>query len=109
MSNKITFDEWLANFWKGISQALSWIGQAFNPKYKTPFWRVIWVVITVCIVMVTCMLTYSFHREFLSDKYVRNGWNYGFNLGTRFRYVDHGSGKSLILDKNSICYRFPWA
>lgn len=41
MNQKITFKEWLANFFKGIWQALCWVGRAFNPKYKTTFWRVV--------------------------------------------------------------------
>jgi len=62
MSQKITFKEWLANFFKGIWQALCWVGRAFNPKNKTPFWRVVWAVITICVVTVTGMLAHSYYK-----------------------------------------------
>lgn len=55
MSNRITFKEWIGNFFKGVWQALCWVGRVFNPKYKTRFWRVIWAVITLCVVIVTCI------------------------------------------------------
>lgn len=58
---KITFKEWLTNFFKGIWQALCWVGRAFNPKNKTPFWRVVWAVITICVVTVTGMLVHSYY------------------------------------------------
>lgn len=61
MTKKITFKEWLTNFFKGIWQALCWVGRAFNPKNKTPFWRVVWAVITVCVVTVTGMLVHSYY------------------------------------------------
>lgn len=59
---KITFKEWLSNFFKGIWQALCWIGRAFSPKNKTPFWRVVWAIITVCVVTVTGMLVHSYYE-----------------------------------------------
>lgn len=62
MSEKITFKNWLANLWKGIWQALCWVGRAFNPNNKTPFWRVVWAVITICIVTVTGMLVHSYYK-----------------------------------------------
>jgi len=62
MTTKITFKEWVATFFKGIWQALCWVGRAFNPKNKTPFWRVVWAVITVCIVTVTGMLAHSYYK-----------------------------------------------
>lgn len=61
MSNKITFKEWLTNFFRGIWQALCWVGRAFSPKNKTPFWRVVWSVITVCVVTLTGILIYTWY------------------------------------------------
>lgn len=61
MSNKITFKEWAMNFFKGVWQALCWIGRAFNPKNKTPFWRVVWSVITLCVVIITGILVYTWY------------------------------------------------
>lgn len=56
MSNKITFKECLADFFKGIWQALCRVGYAFNPKDKIPFWRAVWTIITICVVKVTGIL-----------------------------------------------------
>ena len=66
MKHEITFKQWASNFFNGIWQALCWVGRAFNPKYKTPFWRIIWATITVCVVVVTvfvCHRIYVFNRE----------------------------------------------
>ena len=66
MSNKITFKNWLANLGKGLWQAICWVGRCLNPKYKTPFWRIIWSVLTICIVVATCIIThvcYQMERE----------------------------------------------
>ena len=66
MSNKITFKNWLANLGKGLWQAICWVGRCLNPKYKTPFWRIIWSVLTICIVVATCIIThvwYPMERE----------------------------------------------
>lgn len=66
MSNKITFKSWLANLGKGLWQAICWVGRCLNPKYKTPFWRVIWSVLTICVIVCTCILTrvwYQAERE----------------------------------------------
>lgn len=69
MNQKITFKKWLANFFKGIWQALCWIGRAFNPKHKTTFWRVVWAAITICIVTVTCILAHSYYIYNLRHDY----------------------------------------
>lgn len=63
MSQKVTFKDWLVTFFKGIWQALCWVGRVFNPKNKTTFWRVVWAVITICIVIVTGMLVHSYYRH----------------------------------------------
>lgn len=65
-SNKITFKNWLANIGKGLWQAICWVGRCLNPKYKTPFWRVIWSVLTICVIVCTCIITrvwYQAERE----------------------------------------------
>lgn len=61
MNHKISFKEWLGKIFKGVWQALCWIGRAFNPKYKTVFWRVIWGIITVCVVIFTGILVYQYN------------------------------------------------
>lgn len=63
MNQKITLREWLVNFFRGIWQALCWIGRAFNPKNKTIFWRVIWAVITCCILFFTCIVGWAWYQE----------------------------------------------
>ena len=62
MSNKITFKNWLANLGKGLRQAICWVGRCLNPKYKTPFWRIIWSVLTICIVVATCIITHVWYQ-----------------------------------------------
>lgn len=62
MNEKITFKQWLANLWKGVRQALCWIGRAFNPKYKSIFGRVCWGVITLCIIAVTAIFIRAWYR-----------------------------------------------
>lgn len=57
------FKECLVGFFRRIWQALCWIGRVFNPKYKTPFWRVIWALIACCILFFTCIVGYSWYRE----------------------------------------------
>lgn len=69
MNEKITFKEWLVNFFKGVWQALCWIGRAFNPKYKSIFGRVCWAAITLCIVAVTCMIGKAWYYEFYERPY----------------------------------------
>lgn len=69
MRKKITFKEWLANFSKGVWQALCWVGRAFNPKYKSIFGRICWGAITVCIVAVTFMIGKAWYHEFYERPY----------------------------------------
>lgn len=69
MSNKIAFKSWLANLGKGLWQAICWVGRCLSPKYKTPFWRVIWSVLTICVIVCTCIITrvwYQAEREQLN-------------------------------------------
>lgn len=55
MSDKITFKNRLANIGKGLWQAICWVGRCLNPKYKTTFRRVIWCVLTICVIVCTCI------------------------------------------------------
>lgn len=63
MKRKMTFKEWLANFFEGSWQVLCWIGRIFSPKNKTVFWRVIWAVITCCILFATCVIGWTWYQE----------------------------------------------
>lgn len=69
MREKITFKEWLVNFFKGVWQVLCWVGRAFNPKYKSIFGRICWGAITICIVAVTCMIGKAWYHEFYERPY----------------------------------------
>lgn len=71
MREKITFKEWLTNFFKGVWQVLCWIGQAFNPKYKSIFGRICGGAITLCVVAVTCMIGKAWYHEFYEKSYHR--------------------------------------
>lgn len=74
MGEKITFKQWLANLWKGLWQALCWVGRAFNPKYKSIFGRFCWGAITLCIIAFTFMMGTAWYDEFYKSPY---------------RYADH--------------------
>lgn len=93
MKKKISLNMWLSVFFGGIWQ---FICNIFSWKNKTPFWRVIWAVITVCIVINTCILSYLFYKaEFKSDD-----WEYDEDLALSedFNFRDNGlnSGDSYI-------------
>lgn len=69
MEQKITLKSWLSNFFGGIRQVLCRVGRAFDPRDKTPFWRVVWAVITVCVAVVTAIVAYEFYRYHTRDVY----------------------------------------
>lgn len=87
---KITFKEWLTNFFKGIWQASCWVGRAFNPKNKTPFWRVIWAVITVCVVAVTAMLAAAWYDEFVRHSYRYSSEYYDGHISPKYKFHNNG-------------------
>lgn len=99
MKKKISLRMWLSVFFGGISQFTCNI---FSWKNKTPFWRVIWATITVCIVAFT---SYAFYDEFVR----RNGYRYSWedrcdsNLSPYFKYRNngHNEGKSYIHDSRT--------
>ncbi len=99
MKRNITFKTWIYVFFGGIRQL---IRNIFSWKNKTPFWRVIWATITVCIVAFTAMLGYAFYDEFCRDKIRRNHYAeyYDSNLSTNYKFRNNGrdEGKSFIYD-----------
>ncbi len=98
MKRNITFKTWICVFFGGIWQ---FIRNIFSWKNKTPFWRVIWATITVCIVAFTAMIGYAFYDEFYVRKY-RYAENYGRTyLGDDFYFYNKGKGKSYITDKKT--------
>lgn len=98
MKRKISFRMWLSVFFGGIWQ---FIRNIFSWKNKTPFWRVIWATITVCVVAFTCMLGYAFYDEFYR-RHNNENWmsRYDSRLsqGFKFRNLGHNEGKSYIYD-----------
>lgn len=95
MEKKITFRTWIAVFFGGIRQ---FICNIFSWKNKTPFWRVVWSIITVCVVAFTAMMGYAFYEEF----YVR-AKRYAYydecsNVSDHYYFWDKGrnKGKSYI-------------
>lgn len=60
MKKDISFKMWLSVFFGGIWQ---FIRNIFSWKNKTPFWRVIWITNTVCMIAVISMFVIAFHKE----------------------------------------------
>ena len=102
MKKKISFRMWLSVFFGGIWQ---FICNIFSWKNKTPFWRVIWATITICILAFTCMLGYAFYDEFIRKSGYRYSWEerYDSNLSPYFKYRNNGNneGKSYIYDSRT--------
>ncbi len=105
MEKKISFREWIAIVFGGVWQ---FVKNIFSWKSKTPFWRVIWAIITICIVCVTGMIAYIFVRDIVShsswnydvryDPYVSKAYkfrNNGYENGTSFIYNVHTKKKIL--------------
>lgn len=96
MSNKITFKEWFANLWRGIWQALCWIGRAFNPKYKTAFGRVIGSVITICVLTGTAIMVYEYYSYKIRD------YDYGYSeiqaISHNYKFEKRGNKPGSIIN-----------
>lgn len=111
MNKKITFKEWASSFFQGIWQALCWVGRAFNPMNKTPFWRVIWAAITICIIAFTGMLGYAFYDEFYARR-ERARW-YDQPISEKIYFHNGGKGKGFVYrydhgDKTKIIKGIDW-
>lgn len=102
MKKKISLKMWLSVFLGGIWQ---FIRNIFSWKNKTPFWRVIWATITVCILAFTSMLGYAFYDEFVRRSGYRYSWEdrYDSNISPKFKYRNngHNEGKSYIYDSRT--------
>lgn len=61
MKRIVSFKEFVTTLGLGLWQVLCFIGRAFNYKNKTPFWRIVWGIITVCIVIFTSILCYEYY------------------------------------------------
>lgn len=107
MKKKISFVLWVTVFFGGIWQLLCDI---FSWKNKTPFWRVVWSIITVCSVALTCMFGYAFYDEFIADEDDYYNTTY---LSDYYVFVDRGrnEGKSFIAEaetSNKILTGLDW-
>lgn len=60
MKKNISFKMWLSVFFGGLWQ---FIRNIFSWKNKTPFWRVIWITNTICVIAVISMFVAAFYKE----------------------------------------------
>lgn len=99
---------WLSVFFGGIWQ---FIRSIFSWKNKTPFWRVIWSINTVCIIFITGVLGYCLYDEVYGREH-RYLENYGIQcLGYDYLYCPMGKGKSYIKERktdNKILTGLDW-
>lgn len=98
MEQDITFGQWISTNFRGLRQLSRLVGRWLNPKYKTPFWRVIWSVITICILAFTSMIGYAFYREFIRDKHY--SWNTR-SISPNYSSHDGGNGKSYVFNRRT--------
>lgn len=86
---------WLAVFFGGIRQLIC---NVFSWKNKTPFWRVIWATITVCVVAVTAMFGWSFIEHYFVDDHDDYWERYDSWLSDNYKFRNNGTnnGKSYI-------------
>lgn len=90
MKKKISIRVWLSVFFGGIWQ---FIRNIFSWKNKTPFWRVIWVTITVCILALTGMIGYAFYDEFYARKH-RYAHYYDCVISPKYKFHNNGRGQA---------------
>lgn len=97
MKKRISFRMWIAVVWGGIWQ---FVKNIFSWKNKTPFWRVIWATITVCILIVTGMLAFSFIEHYASRDSYDYLAQYDPQISPDFKYRNNGKneGMSYIYD-----------
>lgn len=98
MNRKISFSLWVSVLFRGIWQ---FIRNIFSWKNKTPFWRVVWSIITLCLVALTGMLGYAFYDEFYGRKHRYNDYYANSDLGSDFYFHNAVPGKCYIADKRT--------
>lgn len=102
MKKRISFKMWIAVFFGGIWQ---FIRNIFSWKNKTPFWRVIWATITICVVIFTALLCCGFYYEYFGRYRNSNSYREAFDteLSDNFKFRDNGRdcGKSYIYDRST--------
>lgn len=110
MNEKITFKMWLSVCFGGIWQ---FIRNIFSWKNKTPFWRVIWVTITVCILIVTGLICFSFIQHQRTYHHSCYPEDYDSRLSSDYKFRNNGtnSGKSYIYNartKDKVLRSIDW-
>lgn len=98
MKSDITFKTWICVFLGGIWQ---FVRNIFSWKNKTPFWRVIWAMITVCVLVFTVMLSYAFYDEFYVRKHRYMVRYERTDLGENFYFYNKGKGDCYITEKKT--------
>lgn len=94
MKKEISFNTWISVFWGGI---LQFICNIFSWKNKTPFWRVIWSVITVCVLIVTGCLCHAYYRELKRE----NRWVKSIPVSSNISFLkkEYASEPGWILNR----------
>lgn len=100
MKKRITFKMWLSVFFGGIWQ---FIRNIFSWKNKTPFWRVVWATITVCILIATVTSCYEFYERQKLFGHYNYLENYDPQLSENYKFRNNGrnSGKSYIYESGT--------
>lgn len=112
MKKRISAKLFFTVVWRGIRQVLCAIGRVFDYKNKTPFWRVICAIWTVCVALIVGIVSYfwviglnqkynnsySYNAKYLSCNIVYHPATY-----SRLGYImDERTQKKLLTDINWV-------
>jgi hypothetical protein len=110
MKKKVSLKLFATVIWRGLCQAFRAIIGVFDPRKKSPFWRIIWSLITICLIFITVIFCMAWHRQ--QTRY-ETEWMDETELSTNVSYFKYryGSNKpgficdsrdnSIIIDKVS--------
>lgn len=96
MKKKISLTLWLSVLLGGIWQCIKNI---FSWKNKTPFWRVVWATITVCLVALTCGVGYEIYKEYQREYRWVQSEPISYNL--RFTRPEYSRSPGWIANKST--------
>lgn len=100
MEKQISFKMWMSVFFGGIWQFIrKFFTTIFSWKNKTPFWRVVWATITVCVVFFTCCFGYMFYREIKREYRWVNSERISSNID--FVRYDYEQGPGWITNRST--------
>ncbi len=91
MKEKITLKMWLAVFFGGIGQ---FFRNIFSWKSRTPFWRVIWAAIAICLVTFTVMISVTWWREVAFHNYGNSSERFDGHISPQYKYHNNGRGRA---------------